>query len=87
MANSKQAEKRIRQAERRTAVNSMQSSRYRTFVKKVEVAIITGDKSEASGALKMAQPIMHSAVNKGIMHRNTVNRKLSRLARRVNAMA
>ncbi|MGZ0188605.1 MAG: 30S ribosomal protein S20 [Alphaproteobacteria bacterium] len=87
MANSRQAEKRIRQSARRTAVNSRQSSRYRTFVKKVEAAIETGDKTEASGALKLAQPVMHSAVSKGIIHRNTVNRKLSRLARRVNAMA
>jgi small subunit ribosomal protein S20 len=86
MANSRQAEKRIRQTARRTAVNSRQSSRYRTFVKKVEAAIESGDKTEASGALKLAQPVMHSAVSKGIAHRNTVNRKLSRLARRVNAM-
>ncbi len=86
MANTKQAEKRIQQTARRTAVNRMQSSRYRTFVKKVETAIAAGDKTEAADALKSAQPVMHSAVNKGIAHRNTVDRKLSRLARRVNAM-
>ena len=87
MANSRQAEKRIRQTARRTKVNRMQTSRYRTFVKRVEAAIADGDKAAASGALTAAQPIMHSAVSKGIMHRNTVNRKLSRLARRINAMA
>lgn len=87
MANSRQAEKRIRQTERRTRVNHMQSSRYRTFVKKVEAAIETGDRAAAASALTVAQPVMHSAVNKGIVHRNTVNRKLSRLARRINAMA
>ena len=87
MANSKQAEKRIRQTARRTKVNRMRRSRYRTFVKKVEAAIAAGDKDAASSALTDAQPIMHNAVTKGIVHRNTVNRKLSRLAKRVNAMA
>jgi len=87
MANSRQAAKRIRQTERATLVNRMRRSRYRTYVKKVEVAIEAGDKPAANDALKSAQPIMHSAVNKGIVHRNTVNRKLSRLARRVNTMA
>jgi len=87
MANSKQAEKRIRQTARRTAVNRMRRSRYRTFIRKVEAAIATGDKDAARSALQEAQPIMHNAVTKGIAHRNTVDRKLSRLARRVNAMA
>lgn len=87
MANSRQAEKRIRQTARQTAVNRMRRSRYRTFVKKVEAAIDSGDKSAAAIALKDAQPIMHSSVSKGIAHRNTVNRKLSRLTRRVNGMA
>jgi small subunit ribosomal protein S20 len=87
MANSRQAEKRIRQTNRQTAVNRMRVSRYRTFVKKVESAVESGDKSGAQEALKAAQPIMHGAVNKGIVHRNTVNRKLSRLAKRVKAMA
>lgn len=87
MANSKQAEKRIRQTNRQTAVNRMRVSRYRTFVKKVETALESGDKPSAQVALKEAQPIMHGAVTKGVMHRNTVNRKLSRLAKRVNAMA
>ena len=87
MANSRQAEKRIRQTNRQTAVNRMRVSRYRTYVKKVESALEAGDKSSAQTALKEAQPIMHGAVTKGIMHRNTVNRKLSRLAKRVNSMA
>ena len=87
MANSRQAEKRIRQTGRRTAINRMQRSRYRTFVKRVEAAIASGDKDAAATALKDAQPIMHRAVSKGVVHRNTADRKLSRLARRVNAMA
>lgn len=87
MANSKQAEKRIRQTRRQTTVNRSRLTRYRTFIKKVESAIEGGDKSIAAAALKAAMPIMHNAVTKGIAHRNTVNRKLSRLARRVNAMA
>ncbi len=87
MANNRQAEKRIRQTERRTAVNRMQNSRYRTFIKKVENAIASGDKDNAAEALKLAQPVMHSAVNKGVAHRNTVNRKLSRLSRRIKLMA
>lgn len=86
MANSRQAEKRIRQTARRTGVNRMRTSRYRTFVKKVEAAIESGDKAAAASALQAAQPIMHSAVSKGVAHRNTVNRKLSRLARRINTM-
>lgn len=86
MANSKQAEKRIRQTARRTGVNRMRASRYRTYVKKVEAAIESGDKEAATSALKSAQPIMHNAVTKGVAHRNTVNRKLSRLARRINTM-
>ena len=86
MANSRQAEKRIRQTAKRTRVNRMRTSRYRTFVKKVEAAIESGDKTAASSALLVAQPVMHGAVSKGIAHRNTVNRKLSRLARRINSM-
>ncbi len=87
MANSRQAEKRIRQTDRRTRVNRMRTSRFRTFIKRVEAAIASGDKAAAADALKVAQPVMHSAVNKGVAHRNMVDRKLSRLARRINAMA
>ncbi len=87
MANSPQARKRIRQAERRTAVNRARVSQYRTYVKKVETAIASGDKSAAQDALRAAQPILMSGVSKGIVHKNTVARKISRLSRRVKALA
>ena len=87
MANSPPARKRIRQAERRTAVNRARVSQYRTYVKKVETAIASGDKSAAQDALRAAQPILMSGVSKGIVHKNTVARKISRLSRRVKALA
>ena len=87
MANSPQARKRIRQAERRTAVNRARVSQYRTYVKKVETAIASGDKSAAQDALRAAQPILMSGVSKGIVHKNTVARKISRLSRRVKALS
>mgnify|MGYP005689148259 FL=1 len=87
MAKSPQARKRIRQAERRTAVNRARVSQYRTYVKKVETAIASGDKSAAQDALRAAQPILMSGVSKGIVHKNTVARKISRLSRRVKALA
>jgi small subunit ribosomal protein S20 len=86
MANHKSAEKRIRQTEKRTATNRSRTSRVRTFVKKVETAIESGDKGAAQSALQLAQPELHRAITKGVMHKNTVARKLSRLATRVNAL-
>jgi small subunit ribosomal protein S20 len=86
MANHKSAEKRIRQTEKRTAINRTRRSRVRTFVKKVEVAIASGDKEAAQSALRLAQPELHRASSKGVMHKNTVARKLSRLAARINAL-
>lgn len=86
MANHKSAEKRIRQTERRTEVNSARKSRIRTFVKKVELAIIGGDKSAAADAFKAAQPEMMRGVTKGVIHANTVSRKLSRLSARIKAL-
>lgn len=87
MANSPQARKRIRQAERRTEINTARRSRMRTFIRKVEEAIASGDRSAATEALKVAQPeIMRSAV-KGILHKNTASRKVSRLAARVKAIS
>jgi small subunit ribosomal protein S20 len=86
MANTKSAAKKARQDERRNAVNRARVSRIRTTVKKVEDAISTGDKAQAQAALKSAQPELHSSVNKGHMHRNTVARKLSRLTKRINAL-
>ena len=86
MATHKSAEKRIRQTVKRTAVNRARRSRVRTFVKKVEAAVATGDKEAAQSAFRLAQPELHRAVTKGVFHRNTVSRKLSRLAARINAL-
>ncbi|MCG5242719.1 30S ribosomal protein S20 [Azospirillum doebereinerae] len=86
MANHKSAEKRIRQTERRTEVNRARVSRIRSFVKKVESAIEAGDKSVAAEAFKSAQPEMMRGVTKGVLHQNTVSRKLSRLSARIKAL-
>jgi small subunit ribosomal protein S20 len=86
MPHHKSAEKRLRQTAKRTAVNTARMSRVRTFVKKVETAIATGDKTAAQSALQLAQPELHRAISKGVMHRNTIARKLSRLAARINAL-
>ncbi len=86
MPHHKSAEKRLRQTEKRTAVNRARMSRVRTFVKKVETAISSGNKAAAETALQAAQPELHRATSKGVMHRNTVARKLSRLAARINAL-
>jgi small subunit ribosomal protein S20 len=86
MPHHKSAEKRLRQTEKRTAINRSRMSRVRTFVKRVETAIATGDKAEAETAFKLAQPELHRATTKGVMHKNTVARKLSRLATRINAL-
>jgi len=86
MANHKSAEKRIRQTAKRTAINRARASRVRTFVKKVETAIATGDKTAAQSAFRLAQPELHRAITKGVLHKNTVSRKLSRLSARINAL-
>ena len=86
MPHHKSAEKRLRQTEKRTAVNRSRMSRVRTFVKNVETAIASGDKTAAQSAFQEAQPELHRATTKGVMHRNTVARKLSRLAARINAL-
>ncbi|QDH17919.1 30S ribosomal protein S20 [Swingsia samuiensis] len=87
MANTASARKRIRQNERRRARNVARMSRMRTFVKKVEHAIQAGDKSAANEALKLAQPEMQRAAGKGVVARNTIARKLSRLSARIKAIA
>jgi small subunit ribosomal protein S20 len=86
MANTLSAKKRVRKIERRTQVNRARVSRIRTYLRKVEEALAGGDKAAASAALKEAQPVLHAGVNKGALHRNTVARKLSRLARHINAL-
>lgn len=87
MANTASARKRIRQTERRTERNKARKSRMRTFVKKVETAIETGDKAAAAEALRTAQPEMQRAAGKGVVHKNAVARKLSRLSARIKALA
>lgn len=86
MANTASARKRVRQTVKRTERNRARKSRMRTFVKKVEAAIAGGDKTAAAEALRVAQPEMQRAVTKGVVHLNTVSRKLSRLSARVKAM-
>jgi small subunit ribosomal protein S20 len=87
MANTASARKRIRQTQKRTARNQARKSRMRTFIKKVETAIASGDKGAAAEALREAQPEMQRAAGKGVTHANTVARKLSRLSARIKAIA
>jgi len=86
MANTDSARKRIRQTEKRTARNKARKSRVRTFVRKLEEAIATGDKTVAQEAFRAAQPEMQRAVTKGTLHANTVSRKISRLSARVKSL-
>lgn len=86
MANSPQSKKRARQNERRFAVNKARRSRIRTFLRKVEEAIASGDQDAAQAALRAAQPEMMRGVTKGVLHKNTVARKMSRLSSRVKAL-
>lgn len=87
MAHHTSAKKRIRRNARRAQINRGRISRIRTFVKKVEIAIASGDKTAAASAFKDAQPELHRGVNKGVLHRNTAARKISRLTKRINALA
>ena len=86
MANSPQSAKRARQSEARAAINKMRRSRIRTFIRKVEEAIASGDPAAAQAALKAAQPEIMRGVAKGVTKKNTASRKVSRLAHRVNAV-
>ena len=86
MANTLQSKKRARQIEARTAVNKARRSRIRTFLRRVEEALAKGDASAAADALKSAQPELMRGVTKGIDHKNTASRKISRLASRVKAI-
>jgi small subunit ribosomal protein S20 len=86
MANTKSAKKAARVTERRTAINKARRSRMRTFVRKVEEAIATGDQSAAQEALKNAQPELMRSAQKGILHKNTASRKVSRLSARIRAL-
>lgn len=86
MANTPQARKRIRRNNRRAEINTARVSRIRGFVKKVETAIEGGDKTEAQDALRAAQPELARGVARGVLHKNTVARKMSRLSKRVAAL-
>lgn len=86
MANSPQSKKRARQNERRYTVNKARRSRIRTFLRKVEEAIASGDKDAAAEALRAAQPELMRGVTKGVYHKNTAARKVSRLSSRVKAI-
>ena len=86
MANSPQAKKRARQNEARYAVNKARRSRIRTYLRKVEEAIASGDAAAAQDALKSAQPELMRGVTKGVLHKNTAARKMSRLLARVKAL-
>ena len=86
MANTPQSKKRARQAERRYAVNKARRSRIRTYLRKVEEAIAAGDHAVAQEALKACQPELMRGVTKGVLHKNTAARKMSRLSSRVKAL-
>ncbi|MGD9917169.1 MAG: 30S ribosomal protein S20 [Paenirhodobacter sp.] len=87
MANTPQSKKRARQNERRNDINKARRSRIRTYLRKVEEAIASGDAEVAKAALTAAQPELARGVTKGVLHKNTVSRKMSRLAARVKALA
>ena len=86
MANHKSAKKRIRRNANRAEINKSRISRIRTFVKRVETAIASGDKDVAQTALKEAQPELMRGVSKGVMHKNTASRKMSRLSAQVKTV-
>src|SRR5690606_39381166 len=86
MANTPQSKKRARQSVRRQDVNKARRSRIRTFLRKVEEAIASGNQETATAALKAAQPELARGVTKGILHKNTLARKMSRLTSRVKAI-
>ena len=86
MANTQQSKKRARQNVTRLAINKARRSRIRTYLRKVEEAIASGDKEAAQAALRAAQPELMRGVTKGVFHKNTASRKVSRLASRVKSL-
>ena len=86
MANTNSAKKATRASARRTEINKNRVSRIRTFVRKLEEAIASGDKANAESAFNAAQPELMRGAQKGVMHKNTASRKVSRLAARVKAI-
>ena len=87
MANTAQSKKRARQSEARFDINKARRSRIRTYLRKVEEAIASGDQTAAAAALKNVQPELARGITKGVMHKNTVARKMSRLSSRVKGLA
>lgn len=87
MANTSQSKKRARQSEARADINKARRSRIRTFLRKVEEALASGNQDAATAALKLAQPELARGISKGVMHKNTVARKMSRLTLRVRGLA
>lgn len=87
MANTTSAQKMVRKIERRTAVNKSRRSRVRTYIKKLDTAVAAGDQSAAQEAFRTAESEIMRAVSKGVMHKNTAARKVSRLSKRVRALS
>jgi small subunit ribosomal protein S20 len=87
MANTPSAKKMTRKIAKRTAVNRMRRTRMRTFIRKVEEAIAAGDANVAATALRAAEPMIMRSSQKGILHKNTASRKISRLSSRVKALS
>ncbi|MEM7300069.1 MAG: 30S ribosomal protein S20 [Pseudomonadota bacterium] len=87
MANTPSAKKAARKIARRTAINTMRKSRMRTFVRKFDEAVAAGDKTAAEASFKEVQPIIMKAATKGVMHKNTASRKVSRMAARMKALS
>lgn len=86
MANTPSAKKAVRKIQRRTAINKSRRSQMRTYVRKVEEAIALGDRDAATQALRAAEPLVMRAAQKGIVHKNTASRKVSRLTARVSSL-
>ena len=86
MANTKSAKTKVRVIERKTAINKAVRNRYRTYIKKTELDIVNNSKSEAQASMKVTEAEIMSAVSKGILHRNTAARKVSRLIKKVKAI-
>ncbi len=86
MANTKSAKAKVREITKKTDINKSVRNRYRTFIKKVELNIVKGDKAQAKEALKFAESEIMSAVSKKIVHKNTASRKISRLANQIKSL-
>lgn len=86
MANTKSAKAKVREIQNKTEFNKSIKNRYRTFLKKVELNIVNGDKKEAQASLKVAESEIMSAVSKNIIHSNTASRKISRLSNKIKSL-